>query len=327
MSDLTPILLTPTPIGLDAPEFQLISDWPFPDSYVSRMLRDDIPERVRRGTGRIWIYRDPDGQLVGLGTLDVPPSLRRLHGGKGSPYIPLLAVNPTIASRGYGTSIVRHLTRVAHVLAGGPGGIDDVLFLDVYVDNERALRLYERCGFQVIETEPIPDPEEGGRRFLIMALRVSGARAECAASPAPSRPTPARSADGRRHRRRPRRSGRRPGRGGAAGPAERRASSAKLWSVSAPGLPVALPADAGPAGIGRSERAGRRRVAREHRPSRRQPELFVMSQFSPLRWPCVLGASGSRVDCQISGQVVRLAERTILILEDPLEDPIKSPLP
>jgi ribosomal protein S18 acetylase RimI-like enzyme len=175
MSDLTPIPLTPILIGLDAPEFPIISDWPFPDSYVSRMLRDDIPERVRRGTGRIWIYRDPDGQIVGFGTLDVRDHYGAYTGGKDHPYIPLLAVNPTIASRGYGTSIVRHLIHVANVLAGGPCGIHDVLFLDVYTDNERAIRLYEKCGFQVIESEPIPDPEEGGRPFLIMALRVSGA--------------------------------------------------------------------------------------------------------------------------------------------------------
>ncbi len=149
MSDLTPISLTPIPIGLDSPEFKIISDWPFEDSYVGRMLRDDIPQRVRRGTGRIWIYRDPDGQLVGFGTIDVRDHYRAYTGGKDHPYIPLLAVNPTIKSLGYGTSIVRHLIRAAAVLASGPGGSHDVLFLDVYADNERGINLYRKCGFQI----------------------------------------------------------------------------------------------------------------------------------------------------------------------------------
>ena len=71
MSDLTPIRITPITIGLDFPQFEEICAWPFADSYVRRLLREDIPQRVQRGTCRIWVYVDPDGQLVGFGTIDV----------------------------------------------------------------------------------------------------------------------------------------------------------------------------------------------------------------------------------------------------------------
>jgi ribosomal protein S18 acetylase RimI-like enzyme len=177
MSDLTPIPLTPIPIGLDSPEFKTICDWPFDDSYVGRLLRDEIPERVQRGTGRIWIYREPGGQPVGFGTLDVRDHYRHFTGGKDHPYIPLLAVNPTIKSLGYGTSIVGHLAGEAALLACGPCPCHDVLFLDVYASNEKAIRLYEKCGFRNLLDEPIPDPAEDGKPYLIMARRVSVAPA------------------------------------------------------------------------------------------------------------------------------------------------------
>jgi ribosomal protein S18 acetylase RimI-like enzyme len=71
-------------------------------------------------------------------------------------------VNPVIQSRGYGTSIVRHLIGEAAILARHQRGCHDVLFLDVYAANERAIGLYKRCGFETITAEPIPDPQENG---------------------------------------------------------------------------------------------------------------------------------------------------------------------
>jgi ribosomal protein S18 acetylase RimI-like enzyme len=173
MSDLTPIPLTPIPIGLDSPEFKTIRDWPFDDSYVGRLLRDEIPERMQRGSGRNWIYRDPDGLLVGFGTIDVRDHYRAYTAGEDHPYIPLLAVNPTIKSLGYGTSIVGHLVDEAALLACGPCPCHDLLFLDVYASNVKAIKLYERCGFTKLTDEPIPDPDEDGKPYIIMARRVS----------------------------------------------------------------------------------------------------------------------------------------------------------
>jgi hypothetical protein len=111
MSYRTPIPLKPALIELDAPEITEICAWQFADatSYVGRILRTDIPQRIQYGGGRIWIYRNPQDQLVGFGTIDLCDDWGEFTAGQHHPYIPLLAVNPTIKSLGYGTSIVRHL--------------------------------------------------------------------------------------------------------------------------------------------------------------------------------------------------------------------------
>jgi GNAT superfamily N-acetyltransferase len=167
-----PIPLTAVLVGPDSREFHAIASWPFADQFVNRLLQEDVPQRVQFGNCRIWTYRDPDGSLVGFGTLDVCAECAAFTGGKPHPYIPLLAVNPTIKSRGYGTSIVRHLIDEAALLAL-VGLCHDVLFLDVYTTSEKAIRVYAECGFVTVSPVPIPDPQEGGKTYIVMARRVS----------------------------------------------------------------------------------------------------------------------------------------------------------
>ena len=177
MSDRTTIPLTPVPIHLDSPEFGEISGWPFEDPFVGRLLREDIPQRVQFNNGLVWVYRDPDNRLVGFGTIDVCDDYREYTAGRPHPYIPLLAVNPSIESRGYGTSIVRHLIGEAALLACRRRGSHDVLFLDVYTTSVKAIALYDRAGFTRLVQEPIPDPSEQGKAYIIMGKRVSVAPA------------------------------------------------------------------------------------------------------------------------------------------------------
>ncbi|HQU44068.1 MAG TPA: GNAT family N-acetyltransferase, partial [Pirellulales bacterium] len=145
MSHGHPIPLTPVPIGIRSEEFQGILGWPFTDAYVGRLLLNDIPQRVQFGNCQIWIYRDPEERLAGFGTLDVCDDCCEFTDGHHHPYIPLLAVNPTIKSRGYGTSIVRHLVDESALLAL-QGHCHDVLFLDVYISNLKAIDVYTKCG-------------------------------------------------------------------------------------------------------------------------------------------------------------------------------------
>ena len=175
MSDSTPIPLLATPIDLDGPEFAIILNWPFADSFVGRLLRDDIPRRVRFSDARVWVYRDPEERLVGFGTLDICEDYRSQTGGVTHPYIPLLAVNPTIRSLGYGTSIMRHLIGEAALLAS-LGHCHDVLFLDVYETSTKAIDLYRKCDFLELTETPIPDPLEGNKGYLIMARSLALAR-------------------------------------------------------------------------------------------------------------------------------------------------------
>jgi GNAT superfamily N-acetyltransferase len=172
MSDRIPVPLTPSLVRLDDAEFETIRGWPFADSYIGRMLHEDIPQRVRDWFCKIWIYRDPENQLAGFGTFHVGMDCSQYAGKVVHSYIPLLAVNPTIESRGYGTAIVRHLIGEAAILAYRSEGLLDVLFLDVYAANTKAITVYQKCGFAILTDEPIPDPQENGKPYVIMARRV-----------------------------------------------------------------------------------------------------------------------------------------------------------
>lgn len=176
MANLTPIVLASVPLGLDDPSYSTISDWPFEDSFVKRLLHEDVPQRLVSGNCRIWIYRDPNRQIVGFGTLEVCDLYVDFTNGQVHPYIPLLAVNPTIKSLGYGTTILQHLTDEATLLASRPG-CHDVLFLDVYTTSEKAIKLYTASGFTTITPDPIPDPQEAGKHYVVMAKRVTIASA------------------------------------------------------------------------------------------------------------------------------------------------------
>ena len=189
MSDRPSILLTPAYIDPVSPVFAELLGWPFADPFVPRLLKGDVPQRVQFGDCQVWTYRDPDGQLVGFGTLDMCTDWGEFTGGRPHPYIPLLAVNPAAEGRGHGKSIVRHLIDQAALLAARPGGCHDALFLDVYTSSEAAIHLYTKSGFQRLTDVPRVDPSEGGKEYIVMARRVSVASAPGAgASGAPGPP-------------------------------------------------------------------------------------------------------------------------------------------
>ena len=169
--DRPPIPLRPVQIGLASPEFDTIAHWPFADQFVPRLLRTDIPDRAKLGWLQVWIYLDPDGQGVGFGTVDLADDHSSHTGGLFHPYIPLLAVNPTIPSRGYGTSILQHLIGQGAVIAHQNPCQPD-LYLDVYTTSLKAIALYEKLGFIQVNVAPIPDPLEGGLTYNIMARRA-----------------------------------------------------------------------------------------------------------------------------------------------------------
>ncbi len=167
MSDRTPIPLTPILIPHDSPEFREIRDWPFADPYIGRLLREDIPRHVILWDCQIWIYHDPDGQTVGFGTIDVCDDYYDFTRNQLHPYIPLLAVNPSMEGRGHGRWIVRDLIDKAGILARIEG-CHNVLYLDVYAENEKAIKLYEKCGFMKTKDEPRLDSREADKPYIIM---------------------------------------------------------------------------------------------------------------------------------------------------------------
>ncbi len=171
MPDRRPIPLEAIPIRPDGPEFREILGWPFEDRFVHRLLAGDIPRRTFFGQGRSWAYREPGGPLAGFGSLDVCDEYGAFSGGRPHLYLPLLAVNPSIQGRGYGTAILQHLIAGAATLARDRD-CHEFLYLDVYTTSPRAIALYRKLGFIELTDSPIPDPLEGGKTYLIMAKRV-----------------------------------------------------------------------------------------------------------------------------------------------------------
>jgi ribosomal protein S18 acetylase RimI-like enzyme len=179
-------MVTAQPIPLKAirtapnePEYQALLAWPFAaqpfyEGQVLRLLQNDIPHRVMYSFGLVWVYRDPAGNTVGFGTLDVCKDYEHFTGGKYHSYIPLLAVNPAFQKRGHGRSILEHLIAEAGLIAQSPADFSDLLFLDVYTANQRAISLYDKCGFVTLNPNaPIPDAQENNETYVIMARSVA----------------------------------------------------------------------------------------------------------------------------------------------------------
>jgi ribosomal protein S18 acetylase RimI-like enzyme len=178
-------MATSQPIRLNAmrtapgqPEYQALLAWPFAaqpfyEGQVLRLLQNDIPHRVMYSFGLVWVYRNPAGDAVGFGALDVCKEYEQFTGGKYHSYIPLLAVHPAFQKRGHGRAIVEHLIAEAVLIAQSPGDFSDHLFLDVYSANQGAISLYNKCGFVTLNPDaPIPDPQENNEAYILMARKV-----------------------------------------------------------------------------------------------------------------------------------------------------------
>ena len=161
MTERPPIPLTPSPIDLTGGEFYEIRGWSFAESFVGRLLRDDIPRRVRYDKGRIWAYRDPGDRLVGFGTLDLSREYPAFSAGR---------VHPDHRRRGHSGSILRHLVAEAGLMAR-EFSCQYILYLDVNEDSLDAIALYRRAGSLRIEMGQQWDPEEGGE-YLLISRRV-----------------------------------------------------------------------------------------------------------------------------------------------------------
>jgi len=137
-------------------------------------LQNDIPYRVLFSFGLVWTYRDPDGNIVGFGTLDACKEYEQFTGGKTHSYIPLLAVNPAFQKRGHGRTIVEHLVAEAVLIAQSPADFSGLLFLDVYAANQGAITLYTKCGFVSLNSDsPLLDPQENNEPYIVMAIRTA----------------------------------------------------------------------------------------------------------------------------------------------------------
>jgi ribosomal protein S18 acetylase RimI-like enzyme len=166
------VSLTAIDVKLSDPVFNAMRMWPFKDEFVSRLLIDDIPQRVKYGSCKIWAYRDPQSTLVGFGTLDICTDCSEFTDSQPHTYIPLLAVHPEMQGRGHGKSIVHHLVEeAACIVASSPDRLHHAIFLDVYEESIPAIRLYAGCNFVTLNGPLVDDVN--GKTFFVMAKRVT----------------------------------------------------------------------------------------------------------------------------------------------------------
>jgi hypothetical protein len=172
MSSPQPIALSSIRTFPGQPEYEALRAWPFADEHfyerqVKRLLQHDIPNRVMFGSGVAWVFRSPDGNTVGFGTLDICNDYDRFTDGKRHCYIPLLAVNPAFQKRGHGRTSVRVIvagamswTDAAAIRrdwagagrsSGGPGNVTTPLAhswvaeKETMVDHKRQVRVLLLC--------------------------------------------------------------------------------------------------------------------------------------------------------------------------------------
>jgi len=178
MSTQSPIPLAPIRTAIGDAEFQAILAWQFPqqpfyEAQVQRLLVQDIPHRMVFGACSLWTYRDPHGNVVGFGTLDICHEYGQFTSGNPHGYLPVLAVNPAFQRRGHGKNIVEHLIAEATAIAQASTDVANLLFLDVYTANQGAIALYTKCGFTALNpSNPLADPAENNETYVVMARRI-----------------------------------------------------------------------------------------------------------------------------------------------------------
>ena len=168
MSDHPVIPLRAEIVDFVSPEYEQVAAWPFEDRFVSRLLSEDIPQRMQYSNCRLWRYLNPNSDNVGFGTLEVSRYYSEYTSGLPHLYIPLLALNPNAGRYGYGTSIVKHLIREAAKIMTGIPLCYPLVFLDVYTDSLDAIRLYDKCGFLRLVETAILDEQAEGKPYYIM---------------------------------------------------------------------------------------------------------------------------------------------------------------
>lgn len=159
-------------VEISTPVFAAMQEWAFEEDFVARILAEDIPQRVKYGQGRVWVYADSQRNLVGFGTIDICKDYGDLTGDTYHAYIPLLAVHPDHRGKGYGRVVVDHLTgEAACTISEQPSRLHPAVFLDVYEQSAAAYALYQKCGFVDLAPDCLVDPING-ERYRVMAKRV-----------------------------------------------------------------------------------------------------------------------------------------------------------
>ena len=168
-------------------EVQQLADWPYAKepfyiAQVQNALLHTISFLMSEQICVTWGFDDaalPDGErLIGFGVMHLSDLYAAVTEHKRHLYIPLLSIKPNIQSKGYGRTIVQYLVeeaeRSVRAVAQQRGmAISDHLFLDVYIENNDAIKCYKKCGFRIInEQSPLLDEEENNAPYFVMVKKL-----------------------------------------------------------------------------------------------------------------------------------------------------------
>jgi ribosomal-protein-alanine N-acetyltransferase len=103
----------------------------FDDAWSPELFWDELAQ----GPTRTYVVAEEDGEVVGYAGLAAMPD---------EGYVQTLAVAPAVRRRGLGATLLTHLMDDSK-RRGLPR-----MGLEVRIDNEPAIRLYERFGFEAI---------------------------------------------------------------------------------------------------------------------------------------------------------------------------------
>ncbi len=161
-----PHQLFATPFATEADQMRLVGFSCGEETYARYVaewiLGSDVFDRIKKQGNKVWLFETIQGDVIGYGALGIT---RRKWPKSDDPYlklviIPMLGVDsryigqPPDPEWRYANQIMAHLIHEAtRIIADWP---DDAhkfcrkLLLLVHRDNKRAIRFYERCGFEVI---------------------------------------------------------------------------------------------------------------------------------------------------------------------------------
>lgn len=127
----------------DAEDIQRIFDTPHAVWGTLQVPYASVEMRRQRaadaGETMFPLVAEVDGEVVGQLTLQTFPRHRRKHAGSFG-----MAVRDDMAGKGVGTALMRAMVNLAD------GWLNlHRLELDVFVDNEAAVRLYQKFGFEI----------------------------------------------------------------------------------------------------------------------------------------------------------------------------------
>ncbi len=112
-----------------------------------RRVFQDVYKRIEKGTVKSWVALTQDDQMIGQVFLQLTSDRKELADGWKRAYLYSLRVKPAWRNRGIGSKILSVLEEDLLKMNYSS------LTLNVARENEGAIRLYERLGFQIVGRE------------------------------------------------------------------------------------------------------------------------------------------------------------------------------